>query len=330
MRLFEATGCGALLVTDYKDNLNELFEIGKEVVAYRSPEECAALIKYYLAHPDEAREIAWAGQQRTLREHTYTARMEQTAEILRRHLRYSSEKRTLPSPDLSMVSYGHTPIQPKDVNPRLTAAWQSKAIPLRQRALVQQELQRLYRGEVPPVFQVLADSVKPYVSNGCTVLETGCASGYYYEVLEYLTGKRIRYTGVDYSEPLISMARSYYPAARFEVADGAKLPFKDREFSMVVSGGVLLHVPNYSEHIAESCRVADKILVAHRTPVCRNSPTRYLKKYGYGVEMVELIFNEQEILALFSGNGMELVNSVETASNPHQDEYGVTYVFQKH
>ncbi|ETR71762.1 MAG: hypothetical protein OMM_07900, partial [Candidatus Magnetoglobus multicellularis str. Araruama] len=40
MRLFEATGCGALLITDYKDNLNELFEVGKEVVTYRSPEEC--------------------------------------------------------------------------------------------------------------------------------------------------------------------------------------------------------------------------------------------------------------------------------------------------
>src|SRR5690606_38961943 len=35
MRLFEATGCIALLITDYKDNLNDLFEIGKEVVAYR-------------------------------------------------------------------------------------------------------------------------------------------------------------------------------------------------------------------------------------------------------------------------------------------------------
>ncbi len=51
MRLFEATGCGALLITDYKDNLNELFEIGEEIVAYRSPEEAAALIKYYLSNP---------------------------------------------------------------------------------------------------------------------------------------------------------------------------------------------------------------------------------------------------------------------------------------
>jgi 2-polyprenyl-3-methyl-5-hydroxy-6-metoxy-1,4-benzoquinol methylase len=247
MRLFEATGCGALLVTDYKDNLNELFEIGKEVVVYRSPEECAALIKYYLTHPDEAREIARAGQARTLHEHTYVARMEQTAEILSRHLRHRSEEGALPVPDLSMVSYGHTRIRPEAVDGKLTAAWQSSVIPVKQRALVQQELERMYQGRVPDLFQVLANCLKPYLFNGCTVLETGCASGYYYEVLEYLSSKRIRYTGVDYSEPLIAMAKAHYQSVRFEVADGSRLPFKDREFDIVVSGGVLLHVPLEAE-----------------------------------------------------------------------------------
>jgi predicted O-methyltransferase YrrM len=66
MRLFEATGCGALLITDYKDNLNDLFEIGSEVVAYRSSEECAALVKYYLQHPEEAAAIARNGQKKNV------------------------------------------------------------------------------------------------------------------------------------------------------------------------------------------------------------------------------------------------------------------------
>lgn len=86
VRLFEATGCGALLITEYKDNLNELFEIGKEVVAYRSTEECAALIKYYLSNPEEAKEIARAGQARTFRDHTFDHRMSKTAEILRKRI----------------------------------------------------------------------------------------------------------------------------------------------------------------------------------------------------------------------------------------------------
>lgn len=86
MRLYEATGVGALLLTDRKDNLGDLFEIGKEVVAYSSAEEAAELVRYYLAHPDEAQTIARAGQARTLREHTYRHRMEELIPILQGYL----------------------------------------------------------------------------------------------------------------------------------------------------------------------------------------------------------------------------------------------------
>jgi len=86
MRLFEATGTGALLVTDWKRNLHEMFEVGKEVVAYRSPEECVELIQHYLEHETEREAVARAGQGRTLREHTYYRRMEELLEIVRRYL----------------------------------------------------------------------------------------------------------------------------------------------------------------------------------------------------------------------------------------------------
>ena len=81
MRLFEATGVGALLLTDWKVNLNEIFEPGREVIAYRTPEECDALIEYYLEHDEEREAIARAGQQRTLREHSYHARMQQVVDF---------------------------------------------------------------------------------------------------------------------------------------------------------------------------------------------------------------------------------------------------------
>jgi hypothetical protein len=87
MRLYEATGVGSLLITDRKDNLGELFEIGKEIVAYSSKEEAAELINYYIAHPLEADAIARAGQARTLSEHTYQRRMEELAPVLERYLK---------------------------------------------------------------------------------------------------------------------------------------------------------------------------------------------------------------------------------------------------
>jgi len=85
MRLFEATGVGTLLLTDQKDNLHELFEVGKEVIAYSTPQECAELITYYLDHEDERRAVARAGQERTLRDHTYQLRMKELANIVRKH-----------------------------------------------------------------------------------------------------------------------------------------------------------------------------------------------------------------------------------------------------
>jgi len=86
MRLFEATGVGVLLLTDWKVNLHKMFEPGKEVIAYHTPEECAELIQYYLEHDEERKAIARAGQQRTLREHTYYHRMQELVDIVRRYL----------------------------------------------------------------------------------------------------------------------------------------------------------------------------------------------------------------------------------------------------
>ncbi|MGB9182151.1 MAG: glycosyltransferase [Pyrinomonadaceae bacterium] len=86
MRLYEATGAGSCLLTDWKANLRELFEPDVEVVAYRSAEECAEKLKYLLEHEDERRNIARAGQARTLRSHTFDHRAAQLDELIRQAL----------------------------------------------------------------------------------------------------------------------------------------------------------------------------------------------------------------------------------------------------
>lgn len=83
MRLFEATGMGACLLTDWKTDLGEIFEPDKEVVAYRSADECIEKVKYLLAHDSEREQIAAAGQRRTLRDHTFGQRAAQLDDILR-------------------------------------------------------------------------------------------------------------------------------------------------------------------------------------------------------------------------------------------------------
>jgi spore maturation protein CgeB len=85
-RLFEATGAGAMLVTDWKANLQDLFDVGREVAAYRAAEDCAQIIRHYLRHEDARRAMAEAGQARTLRDHTYRIRMQELIDIVHKRM----------------------------------------------------------------------------------------------------------------------------------------------------------------------------------------------------------------------------------------------------
>jgi spore maturation protein CgeB len=84
LRLYEATGVGTCLLTDWKGNLSDIFEPDIEVVTYRSADEAADKVRYLLAHDDERRQIAEAGQRRTLRDHTFDLRAQQLDELIRR------------------------------------------------------------------------------------------------------------------------------------------------------------------------------------------------------------------------------------------------------
>lgn len=87
MRLYEATGVGSLLLTDAKANLSELFDIGNEVLAYRDADDLIKQARATLGDEDARREIANAGQARTLRDHSYGVRMRELSEILESHLK---------------------------------------------------------------------------------------------------------------------------------------------------------------------------------------------------------------------------------------------------
>lgn len=81
LRVFEALAAGAFLLTDYCDELTELFEIGKEIEVFRSNQELADKVNYYLRHPEKRMEIAKNGHVKFLNSHTWHAR---AAEIAKR------------------------------------------------------------------------------------------------------------------------------------------------------------------------------------------------------------------------------------------------------
>jgi len=61
------------LVNDFAE-IRNVYQPGLEVGVYRNPRHLVQQINYYLAHPQEREQIAAAGQQRAVREHSWQAR----------------------------------------------------------------------------------------------------------------------------------------------------------------------------------------------------------------------------------------------------------------
>lgn len=85
-RMFEATGMGALLITENSKNIGELFEPGKEALTYSSIDDLLTKIDFALANPDVLHKIAKAGQQKTLRNHTFANRAIEIQDFLKSKL----------------------------------------------------------------------------------------------------------------------------------------------------------------------------------------------------------------------------------------------------
>jgi spore maturation protein CgeB len=83
-RLFEAAACGAAILTDEWEGLDAFFEPGREILVARSGDDAVAALDL---SDGELREIARAGRERTLSEHTSERRaitLEKTLEAARR------------------------------------------------------------------------------------------------------------------------------------------------------------------------------------------------------------------------------------------------------
>jgi O-antigen biosynthesis protein len=73
-RLYDAVACGALVLSDRLDGLEERF--GGAVVTYETAEELRALVEHFLANPQERAERGAAGRELVLGHHTFARRVE--------------------------------------------------------------------------------------------------------------------------------------------------------------------------------------------------------------------------------------------------------------
>ena len=265
---------------------------------------------------------------------TITSRALQRFPTLKRQLKRLRD-RLLPG---RFVSTDYIALQGRDAalqGQHLRQSWQDQALPARQRELVERQLQQYRQGAAVDVFDVFIQSLKslPNLSPGMTLLEIGCSSGFYCEVLE-VAGLPLSYSGCDYSSAFIDMARQHYPVKTFTVEDATCLERLDQSIDIVVSGCCLLHIPEYRQAVAETARVARSYAVFHRTPVVWGQDEKWYRKKAYGIETVEIHFNELNFLELLQSSGLALIatytlNEQNDASDGSRGQAVRTYVCRK-
>ncbi|MHC2995806.1 MAG: glycosyltransferase family 1 protein [Candidatus Atribacteria bacterium] len=85
-RMYEVTGVGTCLLTDWKEDIGEYFEPDYEIVTYKSKDEVLKKVNYLLNNSKEREKIAINGQRRTLKDHNLKKRVEKVNEIILKYL----------------------------------------------------------------------------------------------------------------------------------------------------------------------------------------------------------------------------------------------------
>lgn len=81
LRIFDIMGCGGFVLTNFQQEIPELFVPGEDLVVYESLEDLAAKCDYYLTHKSERTEIAHNGYEKVMSKHTYHIRLEQMLKL---------------------------------------------------------------------------------------------------------------------------------------------------------------------------------------------------------------------------------------------------------
>lgn len=221
-------------------------------------------------------------------------------------------KSVLPAAVIGRVSnhYREVPLADLErLNSSLSDSWKSSGLPTKQRNIVDKNLEAYRSGRNNSELDALVDILKRNVQElqGKSVLEIGCSSGYYSEVFK-IKGINVSYTGCDYSDSFIEMAKHYYPDRQFDVENAVALSYESGSYDVVISGACLLHIYEFEKAIAETARVSNRYAVFHRTPVLHLTDTSAYTKKAYGVPCFEIHFNEQELVRLFGKYGLDIID----------------------
>jgi SAM-dependent methyltransferase len=220
--------------------------------------------------------------------------------------------------------------------PDLSKNYMQPEIAAKQRELVDQQLRLMYQGEAPPHFLVLKEMFQEIVHSNrepqepYSLLDAGCASGYYSEILRYLVATPFRYTGCDFNPAMLGMAQKKYPHSLLARMDLRKLAFKDQSFDIILSGAVIVHIKQWQDAVSEMARISKNWIILHRTLIQEQKSTEIRAERHYDVEVYRVYLQEAELIDLLKSLNYEMVRKQhcdEGAMGPGVGNY--TYLFRR-
>jgi GT2 family glycosyltransferase/tetratricopeptide (TPR) repeat protein/2-polyprenyl-3-methyl-5-hydroxy-6-metoxy-1,4-benzoquinol methylase len=275
MRVFEALGCGSLLLTDAVDSNGqaELFRDGVHLATYRDAGELLDKLAFYLAREPLREEIAAAGRAEALARHTYLHRM---ARLLREA--ESALAKVTVRPGLSLPAAGGSGLRDPS-----------------------------YFGHARP--EVLG--LVPRTAR--RVLDIGCGAGRLGEALKARQGAEV--VGIELDRHAAELARGRLDDVLVGDVERLEVDFPPGSFDAIVCGDILEHLrePDRLLRRARGWLGPGGRLVASIPNVRHRSVIRSLLAGNWTYESAGLLdrdhlrfFTRREIEKLFSRAGFSI------------------------
>ena len=138
---------------------------------------------------------------------------------------------------------------------------------------------KVYKGRASGKYPEMESSkaeakiLKKILQTNDRILDVGCACGHYYRSFKRIIKKKFYYTGLDPYKILLDGARDVWrddQHVNFKQGNIFSIPFKKKQFDIVVCNNVLTHIHKIKKPIRELMRVSKKYVIL-RTPLDINS-----------------------------------------------------------
>ena len=277
MRLFEATGVGAFLLTDFKDNLHTLVRAGSRSrgVALHRRLSCRHRPRDSATPMAALRSRAPARRER-MAQHTYRhraaeilgfvedlagaamklprivrqigKRVVKATPILRRHILTSTDYRVLSGIDEARDAAASS------------AGWLAARTVTRQERAYQGLIAAMKRGDPRLDFRSRRRPWRPPALPPRACSRSAAAAAIIRKCSPRCSPAACAIPASTIPDAMIARARARYPSTAFEVADATRLPYPDDAFDIVFNGVSLMHIIDYQAAIREAARVASTLL----------------------------------------------------------------------